>query len=92
MCIKVWIVLFHNNIKASGNYYGVKTGTEKYNAITERNMIKHLKLAFGVENLAGTDLTEEAEAAAYVVVRGDSLWLVAKNRLVSTADGQKFMI
>ncbi len=106
------------------NYYGVKPGTDKYFAIAESNIIKSLKLAFGVEDLQAVDLASEAEeylvsiglsaeeigalkanlsashegvaevdvakaselnanAGVYVVVRGDSLWLIAKNQLGS---------
>lgn len=104
------------------NYYGVKPGSEKYDAIAESNIIKSLKLAFGVENLESANLAAEAEeylasigltadeiaklkgnlgqnlkteqelaaegsvanigsGTAYIVVRGDSLWLIAKNQL-----------
>ncbi len=50
------------------NYYGVEKGTEKYNAIAESNIVKTLKNAFGVEDLAKADLA--AEAAEYIVSIG----------------------
>ena len=43
------------------NYYGVEPGSEKYTAIAESNIIKSLKLAFGVEDLTTADLSAEAE-------------------------------
>ena len=43
------------------NYYGVEPGTEKYEAIAESNIIKSLKIAFGVEDLTAADLAAEAE-------------------------------
>lgn len=46
------------------NYYGIEKGTEKYEAIANSNIIKTLKNAFGVEDLAKADLA--AEAAEYI--------------------------
>ncbi|MBQ2753598.1 MAG: tyrosine-protein phosphatase [Firmicutes bacterium] len=43
------------------NYYGVVEGSDKYNAIAESNIIKSLRLAFGVEDLEAADLKAEAE-------------------------------
>lgn len=50
------------------NYYGIASGTEKYTAIAESNIIKSLKNAFGVEDLAKADLA--AEAADYLAEIG----------------------
>lgn len=99
------------------NYYDVKPGTEKYNVIADSNIVKSLKLAFEVDDLAGADLAAEAEEylvsiglhadeiaalkanlsvsregapeiaytnvepVGYIVGRGDSLWLIARNQL-----------
>ncbi len=42
------------------NYYGVEKGSEKYTAILNSNIVKSLKNAFGVEDLAKADLKAEA--------------------------------
>ena len=42
------------------NYYGVKAGTDQYTKLSN-NIIKNLKTAFNVEDLAKVDLTKEAE-------------------------------
>ena len=60
------------------NYYGVEKGTEKYNAIAQSNIVKTLKNAFGVEDLAKADLA--AEAAEYIVSIGLSNAEVAQLR------------
>ena len=46
------------------NYYGVEKGSEKYTAILNSNIVKSLKNAFGVEDLAAADL--KAEATEYL--------------------------
>ncbi|MBQ9239393.1 MAG: tyrosine-protein phosphatase [Treponema sp.] len=43
------------------NYYGVKKGTDQYNAISE-NIEKNLRTAFGVQNLASINLSNAATA------------------------------
>ena len=99
------------------NYYGIKPGTDKYQAIADSNIVKSLKLAFGVDDLTAVNLAAEAEeylqsiglrsdeiaalkanlsvsregapeiayvnvvTKGYVVVRGDSLWLIAQREL-----------
>jgi len=60
------------------NYYGVEKGTEKYNAIAQSNIVKTLKNAFGVEDLAKADLA--SEAAEYIVSIGLSNAEVAQLR------------
>ncbi len=42
------------------NYYGVKQGTDKYEAIAASNIEKSLKAAFGVSDLATANLSQEA--------------------------------
>ncbi len=44
------------------NYYGVKPGTESYEALADNNIRKFLAKAFGVDDLAGADLAASAEA------------------------------
>ena len=43
------------------NYYGVESGTEKYNIIAENNIIKTLETVYEVEDLEKADLRREAE-------------------------------
>lgn len=42
------------------NYYGVEKGSEKYTAILNSNIVKSLKNAFGVDDLATANLKKEA--------------------------------
>lgn len=44
------------------NYYGLKKGTEKYDAVVNSNIVKTLEAAFGVEELYDANLAAEAEA------------------------------
>lgn len=44
------------------NYYGLKKGTEKYDAVVNSNIVKTLEAAFGVEELYAANLAAEAEA------------------------------
>lgn len=44
------------------NYYGLKKGTEKYDAVVNSNIVKTLQAAFGVEDIYAADLAIEAEA------------------------------
>ena len=55
-------------MKTYENYYGVEVGSEKWTAISESNIVKSLKTAFGVEDLSAADLA--AEAAEYVAELG----------------------
>lgn len=47
-------------MKTYENYYKVEKGTEKYNAISQSNIVKTLEAAFGVTNLQSANLQEGA--------------------------------
>ncbi len=49
------------------NYYKIEEGGEQYNAILNANIIKSLKNAFGVEDLATADLAAEAKEYLYSI-------------------------
>lgn len=70
------------------NYYGVETGTEKYDAIAQSNIIKTFQKAFGVDDLSSADL--EKEAAEYIKELGLNDAEIAKlkaNLCKATLDG-----
>ena len=47
-------------MKTYENYYKVEKGTEKYNAISQSNIVKTLEAAFGVSDLKSANLQEGA--------------------------------
>lgn len=47
-------------MKTYENYYKVEKGTEKYNAISQSNIVKTLETAFGVSDLKSANLQEGA--------------------------------
>ena len=48
------------------NYYGVEENTDQYRVIANSNIKKSLSAAFGVENIAYSDVDLQAEAEAYL--------------------------
>ncbi|MBQ9495005.1 MAG: tyrosine-protein phosphatase [Treponema sp.] len=62
------------------NYYGVKKGTDQYNAISE-NIEKNLRTAFGVKNLASVNLSNAASAYLKEIGLTDSEIATLKQKL-----------
>lgn len=74
------------------NYYGVKAGSEQYDAIANSNIRKSLATAFGVSDIAAEEVELAAEAEAYMEEIGLTTAEIAALKVNLQADNGIYVI